>query len=198
MKPSFFFPIVFFLLGVTGLHAQTAGRAAVESLSSGPTRSTSETELDLAEADAETRTAVRAAAEDVLMRRGNPPFAAIISNDAVKSAELRDRFERVRDLQRLRQENELLMQQKAVFLNEILRLQMQIGTLNLQTEEARLKLGQLRQIIDLVMVDLKKTQATIQDDPAKQPVAAAPAAASAAKPAAPAAKSTASADKDPR
>lgn len=183
MKSSFIFPILIFLLGVTGLHAQTTGRAAVESLSSGPIRTRSETEIELTEADAETRTAVRAAAEDVLMRRGNPPFAAIISNDALKSAELRDRFERVRDLQRLRQENELLMQQKAIFLNEILRLQTQIGTLNLQTEEARLKLGQLRQIMDLVIVDLKKTQMTIQDDRAKQPVAAAP---------------VASAGKDPR
>jgi hypothetical protein len=196
VKSSFSLPIIFFLLGVTGLPAQTTGLAAVEPLSSGPTRTRSETELDLSEADAETRTAVRAAAEDVLMRRGNPPFAAIISNDAVKSAELRARFEQVRDLQRQRQENELLMQQKAVFLNEILRLQTQIGTLNLQTEEARLKLGQLRQIIDLVVVDLKKTQATIQDDPAKQPpvaLAAAPAAS-----AAPVAKPTASEDKDRR
>lgn len=166
-----------FIIGVNGLVAQIAGRAAVESLSPSPSRARSETEPDLAEADAETRAAVQAAAEDVLMRRGNPPFSAIISNDALKSAELRDRFEQVRDLQRLRQENELLMQQKAVFLNEILRLQTQIGTLNLQTEEARLKLGQLRQIIDLVVVELKKTQATIQDDPAKQPVATAPAAA---------------------
>ena len=159
---------MFFLIGVNGLFGQSAGRAAVEALSSGPARSKSETQLDLAEADAETRSAVQAAAEDVLMRRGNPPFSAIISNDALKSAELRERFEQVRDLQRLRQENDLLMQQKAVFLKEMIRLQAQINTLNLQSEEARLKLGQLRQIIDLVFVDLKKTQATIQDAPARQ------------------------------
>ncbi|MCS6243659.1 MAG: hypothetical protein H2172_07385 [Opitutus sp.] len=179
MKSSFSLPVIFFLLGVTGLPAQTTGLAAVEPLSSGATRTRSETELDLSEADAETRAAVRAAAEDVLMRRGNPPFAAIISNDAVKSVELKARFEQVRDLQRLRQENELLTQQKAISLNEILRLQTQIGTLSVQSEEARLKLGQLRQIIDLVVVDLKKTQETIQDAPARQapaPAAVAPAA----------------------
>ena len=193
MKSPFFPKIVFFLLGVSGLFAQTAGRTGVESLSSAPALPQSETALDLSDADAETRTAVRAAAEDVLMRRGNPPFAAIISNDAVKSAELRARFEQVRDLQRLRQENELLTQQKAVFLNEILRLQKQIGTLSLQREEARLKLGQLRQIIDLVVVDLKKTQATIQDTPSQQ--APAPAAAT---PDTPAALAPVSAGKDLR
>ena len=195
MKSLTFHLCVFLLIGATNLFAQATGLTGVESFSSAASRTKSETELDLSEADAETRAAVRAAAEDVLMRRGNPPFAGIISNDSVKSAELRARFEQVRDLQRLRQENELLMQQKAVFLNEILRLQTQIGTLNLQREEARLKLGQLRQIIDLVVADLKKTQATIQDAPAKQPPT--PLDAAPAAPVAPAATPPAAAGKDP-